>query len=296
MVCNNSITKIIVFETNLIDYLLKVFYHHQGLISVQNLSYLTKRVLSPMKAILAVMSILSLSAFASDTPAAPATVSKDAAVHAVIKQNLTKLGLKAGDISRSPDKNLFQVITERGLFYFSDNGKMLIHGKMYDVSGQGVENVTEGALAQVRIDGMKKFEDSMIVFPAKNEKYQVTVFTDTTCGYCRKLHSQMPEYNELGITVRYMAFPRSGAQGSTYNQLKAIWCAEDQQKAMTDAKAGERLDTSKVQMCNAPIADQYAMGMKVGVSGTPAIMFENGTMIPGYQDPAQLLQSLIASE
>lgn len=286
-------------ETKPIDYGLKVFYYHNGLINVQNLSKrelsALERELSPMKAILAVLSILSLTAFSSDASAAPAKLSKDDATHAVIKKNLEKLGLKAGDISRSPDKNLFQVITERGLFYFSDDGKMLIHGKMYDVSGQGVENMTEGALAKVRVDGMKKYEDSMIVFPAKDEKYQVTVFTDTSCGYCRKLHSQMQEYNDLGITVRYMAFPRSGAQGPTFEQLKAIWCSADKQKAMTDAKAGERLDTSKVAQCNAPIADQYAMGMKVGVSGTPAIMFENGTMIPGYQEPGQLLQSLLST-
>lgn len=254
-----------------------------------------------MKAVLAVLSILSLSAFAADAPKASASNSTEPAINAVIKKNLANI-LQLGanvemDISRAPDGNLWEVITPRGLFYVSDNGQFLLYGKMFDISNEaGAINMTEEALAKVRLKGMKKFEDSMIIFPAEKPQYQVTIFTDTSCGYCRQLHSQMQEYNDLGITVRYMAFPRQGTTGGTYEQLRAIWCADDKQKAMTDAKAGERLDTAKNQQCTAPIADQYAMGMKVGVSGTPAIVLEDGTMIPGYQGPAQLLQTLLAAK
>ncbi len=249
-----------------------------------------------MKAIIAALGILSLSVFASEPAKAPATQSQDKGVHATIKANLKRLNFEVTDISESPAKNVYQVITNQGLFYVGADGDMLIHGKMYQLTEKGPVNVTEGALAKVRLDGMKQFENSMIVFPAKDEKYKVTVFTDTSCGYCRKLHSQMQAYNDLGITVRYMAFPRSGVQGPTFEQLKAIWCAKDQQKAMTDAKSGERLDTSKVAMCDAPIAEQYALGVKVGVSGTPAIMLDDGVMIPGYQDPHQLLQTLLSTQ
>ena len=149
-------------------------------------------------------------------------------------------------------------------------------------------------LPGVRLEGMERFKDSMIVFPAKDEKHTVTVFTDTSCGYCRKLHSEMAGYNEAGITVRYLAFPRSGTTGPTFDQMKAIWCSKDTQDAMTQAKAGERLDTASIKMCDAPVAEQYAMGQKVGVTGTPAIIMPDGTMIPGYQDPARLAANLNA--
>jgi thiol:disulfide interchange protein DsbC len=253
-------------------------------------SPLNKRDFFPMRATLVALSFISLSAFAGDTPAKdPATI--DEGVTATIHENLVKLGLKTTGIQRSPVDGLFQVITERGLFYFSENGQFLVHGKVYDLTNE-IENITEKALSQVRIDGMKEFEDSMIVFPAKDEKYKVTVFTDTNCGYCRKLHAQMSEYNDLGITVRYMAFPRSGPQGPTFDQMTAIWCADDKQEALTIAKNGDKLDISKNKMCKVPIVGQYSLGMKVGVSGTPAIMFDDGTMIPGYQDPGQLVQVL----
>ena len=177
------------------------------------------------------------------------------------------------------------------LFYFSDNGQYLVHGKVYDLA-TGIDNLTEKSLAKVRISGVEEFKDSMIVFPAKDEKYKVTVFTDTSCGYCRKLHSQMQGYNDLGITVQYLAFPRSGITGPTFKELTSIWCAVDQQDAMTKAKSGDRTPAPQAKMCNMPVAEQYSLGSKVGVTGTPAMILEDGTMIPGYQDPAQLLTVL----
>ena len=247
----------------------------------------------PMKSIFAALCLTLSSAMVSaaqPTPA-PAMASAEPAINGLIKTNLTKLGLKAQTIAKSPVNGLFQVITDRGLFYFSENGQYLVHGKVYDLK-EGVENISELALSQVRIDGVKQFEGEMIVYPAKEEKHVVTVFTDTTCGYCRKLHSQMADYNDLGITVQYLAFPRSGITGPTFKELKAVWCAADKQKAMTDVKNGGRMDVAAAKSCNAPIAEQYAMGMQVGVTGSPAIILGDGTMIPGYQPPAQLFAAL----
>jgi len=117
-----------------------------------------------------------------------------------------------------------EVFTEKGLFYVSKNGKFLIQGKAYNFE-EGVVNITEKSQASFRIRGMMQLQDSMIVFPAKNEKYRITVFTDITCGYCRQLHSEIDSLNELGTTVRYLAFPRSGVSGPTFRKMTAIWCA-----------------------------------------------------------------------
>lgn len=204
-----------------------------------------------------------------------------------IKINLGKLGLEVESVSPSKMENLYEAFTNQGMFYTSADGRFLIQGKVFEISGDGISSLTEESLAKVRIDGMDEFAGSMIVFPAKNEKYQMTVFTDLTCGYCRKLHSQMQEYNKLGITVRYLAFPRGGISSQSYTDIRSVWCSDDQQSAMTNAKGGSQVEQ---KICSLPVAEQYDFGRKIGVNGTPAIMLDDGNMVPGYKSPEQMQQ------
>ena len=125
------------------------------------------------------------------------------------KQISSTIGLKIMSVNKSPMPGMLELNTEQGLFYSSADGKFLMKGTLYGI-GENVVDHTEASLAKVRIDGLGRFEDAMIIFPAKDEKHVITVFTDITCGYCRKMHKQMSEYNDKGITVRYMAYPRSG--------------------------------------------------------------------------------------
>ena len=136
---------------------------------------------------------------------------------------------------------------------------------------------------------LKPFEKDMLVYKAKNEKHVITVFTDVDCGYCRKLHNQMSEYNDLGITVRYLAYPRAGIPSANADEMQAVWCAKDPLQAMTDAKAGKNI---KAASCDIDISKQYRLGMSFGINGTPAMILEDGTMIPGYQPPENLLQTI----
>ncbi|MEW6998446.1 bifunctional protein-disulfide isomerase/oxidoreductase DsbC [Colwelliaceae bacterium BS250] len=204
-----------------------------------------------------------------------------------ISANFAKLGLQVESVRASKMPNVYEVFTSQGLFYTSADGSFLMQGNLYEITNGSVESLTEASLAEVRIEGMETFKDNMITFPAKNEKYQMTVFTDLTCGYCRKLHNQMAEYNELGITVRYLAFPRGGLASKSYTDMRSVWCSEDQQSAMTKAKGGAMIDQ---KVCSQPVAEQYDFGRKVGVSGTPAIMLNDGNMLPGYKTPEQMLE------
>ena len=206
-----------------------------------------------------------------------------------LKQKLSDtLGIEVISMADSPIPDLYQVITNRGVLYVSKDGSKLLHGNLYDLN-QDMKNLTEAALAGPRLEMLKPFEDEMLVYKAKNEKHVVTVFTDVTCGYCRKLHSQMQQYNDLGITVRYLAYPRQGVPSPNAEEMEAIWCAKDPQQAMTDAKAGKGVKMAK---CDANITGQHQLGMKMGISGTPALILENGTLIPGYQAPRELLYNL----
>ncbi|MEO0369463.1 MAG: thioredoxin fold domain-containing protein, partial [Pseudomonadota bacterium] len=146
-------------------------------------------------------------------------------------------------------------------------------------------------LSNIRLEGITEFDNSVIEYKAKDEKYSVTVFTDITCGYCRKFHKEIEEYNDLGITVRYLAFPRGGLQSQSYNDMVSVWCDKDPQDALTKAKAGDSF--RKDSTCEREqVAKQYDFGRQVGVTGTPTIVLQNGSVIPGYQPPEQLMKTI----
>lgn len=205
------------------------------------------------------------------------------------------LGLQVSAVKQSPLKDIVEVITDQGLFYASKDGNYLFHGKLFGLK-KGVVNLTENSLSSIRLEGMKKFaDDNMIIFPAKDEKHVITVFTDITCGYCKKLHNQMKDYNAKGITVRYLAYPRSGIKDAlgqptqNFKNMRSVWCSDDPKKAMDKAFKG---NTVAYRICDKKVADEFNFGRQVGVNGTPAIVLENGMMLPGYRDPASMLQVL----
>jgi thiol:disulfide interchange protein DsbC len=200
------------------------------------------------------------------------------------------LGMQVSSVGDAPFEGLLQVLTDKGLFYASVDGKYFLQARIYNLD-EGMRNETERALTDIRLSGLNQFDDSLIEFKAKNEKYVVTVFTDITCGYCRKLHKEMDEYNDLGITVRYLAFPRAGIDSQSYQDMVSVWCAANPHEAMTNAKNGGAVAG---KACETKIAQQYAFGQKIGVNGTPNIVMPDGSVIPGYQPPAQLEQALKA--
>jgi thiol:disulfide interchange protein DsbC len=204
----------------------------------------------------------------------------------------TTLGMQVSAIADSPVSGLLQLETDKGLFYASPDGKYLLQARVYNLDA-GMRNETEEALTSIRREGVKEFKDSSIEFKAAKEKYVVNVFTDITCGYCRKLHNEMAQYNDLGITVRYLAYPREGLQGATYKNMVSVWCADNKQQAMTMAKNGQAAETKS---CANDVAEQYAFGQKIGVNGTPNIIMPDVSVIPGYQPAKLLAQALKEAE
>jgi len=191
-------------------------------------------------------------------------------------------------ISETPIEGLLMVQVGGDIVYATADGKFLIQGRVIDLATR--EDLTEGAKAGVRRELMAGIDAaSQITFAAAEPRYDLTVFTDIDCGYCRKLHAEVPEYNKRGISIHYMAFPRAGIGSRSYEKAVSVWCAEDQQDAMTKAKAGADPDPAQ---CENPIAEQYQLGMRLGVSGTPALLTPDGQLIPGYVPPEQLEQRL----
>ena len=130
----------------------------------------------------------------------------------------------------------------------------------------------------------------MLIFGPKDPKYTVTVFTDVDCGYCRKLHSQIADYNRLGVRVRYLLYPRTGPNTSSWTKAEQVWCSSDRNDALTRAKLGQELPAKPCS--NNPVARSYALGQDFALDGTPAIVLTNGAMLPGYVPPDVLLKQL----
>ena len=187
----------------------------------------------------------------------------------------------------APIADFYEVQVNNGpLFFVHRNGDYFFQGGLYQVESGQIVDVLENRLIEKRraLFADRSTED-MIVFKAEGEtKVVMNIFTDVDCGYCRKLHQEVPQLNSMGIEVRYLAYPRAGIPSISYNKIATAWCAEDQQDILTKVKNGQNVP---FEVCeDNPVADHYALGDSVGVTGTPAIVLMDGTLIPGYQ-PAE---------
>ena len=175
--------------------------------------------------------------------------------------------------------------------YVSKDGKYFLYGDMFQISSSKIINLTATDITKRRMQLMKDIaKDELISFLSKNESYSVTVFTDVDCGYCRKLHKEIKDYNKKGISIHYAAFPRSGIGTESFTKMVTAWCSEDPKQSITNLKNGDNL---KLNFCDSqPVAKHYAIGQKIGISGTPAIISEDGELFPGYLSPKDLLDKL----
>ena len=220
---------------------------------------------------------------AADDPAAVALLAKLKAARADLEYSMPR---------QSPMPGLYEVGVRGGpTLYVSADGSFFVAGDLFSVGPGGFTNLAEQKRDADRrqvISGLNPAD--MVVFAPPNPKATITVFTDIDCGFCRKFHQEVPQLNAMGISVQYLAFPRAGVGSPSFRKLATAWCAKDRGAALTELKNGGNLPDN---VCAAnPIAQQYAIGEQVGVTGTPALVLEDGTLIPGYQ-PAEELARLL---
>jgi len=195
---------------------------------------------------------------------------------------------KPTSVQPTPIDGLFQVEIGPQVMYMTGDGRYLIDGAIVDLKTR--ENLAETAQNKARLRALEAVgEDEMVVFDAPNAEHEITVFTDIDCGYCRKLHQKIDEYAEEGISVRYLFYPRTGVDTPSYEKAVAVWCADDQQQAMTKAKNGQPVES---QSCKNPVKEHMELGELMGIRGTPAIVLEDGQMVPGFVEPKRLAQVL----
>jgi len=202
---------------------------------------------------------------------------------------------KVASVEKTKLPGFYRVLTTSGVqLYADETATFFFVGNLYQLEGgEQLVNLTARDEAAQRVALVKtlKAEDMIVFSPPKpvETKAIINVFTDVDCGYCQKLHQEVPQMNALGIEVRYLGFPRAGVGSETYKKLVSAWCADDPQAAMTALKARQ---TIPEKTCDNPVADQYALGKALGVRGTPAIILQDGTLIPGYKPADKMAEAL----
>lgn len=207
-------------------------------------------------------------------------------------KNILPAGSVIESIERSEFDGIYKVYYgDLQPIYVSNEGNYFIYGDMYRIKDSKILNITNEEIKGRRVKILKTMnDDQFISFKSKNELSSVIVFTDVDCGYCRKLHNQISEYNQLGISIKYAAFPRSGIGTSAFTKMVGAWCSKDQKATLTDLKNDKEIDLS---FCSdQPIAKHYVTGQKLGVTGTPAIFTLDGDLLPGYLAPSELAEKL----
>ena len=247
-------------------------------------------------AIAALLGAISLSACAQPPAATPVAATASAPTPAdAANEKRVRDALKQLDPNFAPDyigpapfAGFREVVVSGQVLYVTDDGRYLMQSQPFDLLARKPA-ARPGLMAHRRELIASIPAQDRIIFAPPNTKHTVTVFTDVECGYCRRMHQQIADYNRLGIAVEYVAFPRMGPASKDFVDMESVWCASDRKRALSEAKAGQPV---KQQRCTSPVAMQFDIGQRVGVNGTPAVFAADGTQLGGYLPPQQLLQAL----
>ena len=225
----------------------------------------------------------------------PALAEVDADELAQVRAKVSSLfdEINPEHIQPSPIDGWYTVRKGAIVAYVSADGRYLLQGDLIDLESS--VNLSEAERNKARIEMMAAIaDDETITFTPEETKYSVTVFTDIDCTYCRRLHSQIDEYMAQGIEVNYLLYPRNGPTSQSWVKAEQVWCADDRNEALTLAKVDKTFETHS---CNTSMVGQhYAIGRDVGLTGTPAIVLSDGTLLSGYLPPESLAERLALLE
>lgn len=203
-------------------------------------------------------------------------------------------GIKVESVTPAPMPGFFQVVASGRMVYVTADGRYMINGNLVDLKDK--TDLSAASWAVTRKAALAKVPAAQrLVYSPANPKHTVTVFTDVDCGFCRQLHAHIDEFNKQGIAVEYVFWPREGLKTTagndtpSYTKAVSVWCASDRKNAFNEAMSGAAV---KPASCENPVKDEFELGERLGVNGTPTIVTENGDVVGGYLTPAQLLKAL----
>jgi len=212
-----------------------------------------------------------------------------------LRENIEALlpGVPVSSVSETPVDGLYELIAGGQLYYVNKTGEYLLDGNLIQLNNR--HNLTEARLGKLHFGMFAEIgEENMLIYePPTKSNRSLTIFTDISCGFCRRLHAEIDTLMEEGVRVRYLLFPRAGLGSQGHKDLESVWCADDPQAAMTRAKAGGRIDAKS---CDNPIESHVALAERVGLRGTPLMYLDSGERIPGYREATIIANMIHGSE
>jgi len=194
---------------------------------------------------------------------------------------------KVQSVTQAPMAGFYAVIADGHPIFVSADGKYLIEGHVIDIAAK--RDIMEDGLAGVRKAALASIAaDKKVTFAPAHPKHRVTVFTDVDCPYCRQFHKQIAEYNKLGIAVDYVLYPLPIHKGADVKAV-TVSCSKNRNDTFTAAMNGDALP---VKTCANPIKEIIGIAEANNITGTPAVLAEDGTMLGGYIAPDQLAKRL----
>jgi thiol:disulfide interchange protein DsbC len=243
------------------------------------------------------MTIRSLLSVVFSLAVAGTAWATDAAGPPAVRAALLQLAPHAdvSHIAKAPLPGFYQALVSGRLVYVSADGTYVMDGRLLDA--HALRDLTADSMDTIRRDALAAVPAAhRIVFAPPHPKYTVTVFTDLDCAYCRALHEHIAPFNKDGIAVEYLFWPReglvkvpSGRPTESYTKSVSVWCSADRKAEFTAAKAGKKIPAAT---CPNPVADEFHLGERIGVTGTPTIIAADGSILGGYLTPDQLLHAL----
>lgn len=207
-------------------------------------------------------------------------------IKSTLHKKLPQIG-QINQVSKSPVAGLYEVITQDHLFYTDDKAQFLIDGAVYDL--KDMRNLTEERSRKLFALDFSKLPLELAVKKIKGKgERKLAIFTDPNCGFCKKLEKELKQIDNVTIyQFMYPVFPGSD------EKVRAVWCSKDRVKAWDDLMQEDI--TPPAGNCDTPTAKVLALGRKLKVNGTPALIFADGTINPGYLPAAELEKALTAA-
>ncbi|MFK8075837.1 MAG: DsbC family protein [Granulosicoccus sp.] len=238
--------------------------------------------------VLSLLSVLTLALFSSAMVKAESSIDE-------IGERLTERlpGIEVSSLTETQLPGLYEVVSDGRIYYIDESAEFLIDGSLIRLSDR--HNLTEQRLGGIHMGLIQALDEkNMLIYePETPSTRSITIFTDISCGYCRRLHAELDTLMEEGIRVRYLMFPRAGLGSQGHKDLESVWCADDPLEAMTHAKAGGRVEPKS---CANPIEEHVALAQRLGLRGTPLIYTDSGEKIPGYREASALASMVNSTE
>ena len=219
-----------------------------------------------------------------------AALSQEAAIRKNLADRLPNLP-KIDEVSKSPIPGLYEVRIGTDILYTDAQGDHLIQGSIIDTR-------TRTDLTQARINKLTAIDfatlplSDAIVWRQGNGARKLAVFADPNCAYCRRFESDLGNVSD--VTVYTFLFPILG--GDSPEKSRNVWCATEATKVWRDWMLDGKTPPRVMGQCDASAIERnIALGRKHRVTGTPTLVFEDGTRFPGALPADKLEKQLTAA-